>query len=92
MKERRSRPRAGPLLRFYYRNKYRLFSREKRPHDGRRGLIMRRNRRRRTAVCPAENDVHQPNIGRILRIHTAFELLGNECRVVVIDGAANCMV
>ena len=40
MKERRSRPRAGPLLRFYYRAKYRLFSREKRPHDGRRGLIM----------------------------------------------------
>ncbi|HZJ01003.1 MAG TPA: alkaline phosphatase family protein [Gemmatimonadaceae bacterium] len=40
MTERRSRPRAGPLLRFYYRNKYRLFSREKRPHDGRRGLIM----------------------------------------------------
>ena len=40
MKERRSRPRAGPLLRFYYRNKYKLFRREKRPHDGRRGLIM----------------------------------------------------
>jgi len=40
VKERRSRPRAGPLLRFYYRTKYRLFAREKRPHDGRRGLIM----------------------------------------------------
>jgi hypothetical protein len=40
VKERRSRPRAGPLLRFYYRNKYKLFRREKRPHDGRRGLIM----------------------------------------------------
>ena len=40
MKERRRRPRAGPLLRFYYRTKYRLFKREKRPHDGRRGLIM----------------------------------------------------
>ena len=40
MKERHSRPRAGPLLRFYYRAKYRLFRREKRPHDGRRGLIM----------------------------------------------------
>lgn len=40
MRERRSRPRAGPLLRFYYRAKYRLFRREKRPHDGRRGLIM----------------------------------------------------
>ena len=40
MKERRSRPRAGPLLRFYYRAKYGLFKREKRPHDGRRGLIM----------------------------------------------------
>ena len=40
MKERRSRPRAGPLLRFYYRTKYRLFRREKRPHDGRRGVII----------------------------------------------------
>ncbi|HKY96565.1 MAG TPA: alkaline phosphatase family protein [Gemmatimonadaceae bacterium] len=39
MKERRSHPRAGPLLRFYYRAKYRLFRREKRPHDGRRGVI-----------------------------------------------------
>jgi hypothetical protein len=38
--ERRSRPRAGPLLRFYYRTKYKLFEREKRPHDGKRGLIM----------------------------------------------------
>jgi hypothetical protein len=38
--ERRQRPRAGPLLRYYYRIKYRLFRREKRPHDGRRGLIM----------------------------------------------------
>jgi hypothetical protein len=37
--ERRSRPRAGPLLRFYYKTKYRLFRREKRPHDGRRGVI-----------------------------------------------------
>jgi hypothetical protein len=40
VRERRSRPRAGPLLRFYYRAKYHLFRREKRPHDGRRGLIM----------------------------------------------------
>ena len=40
MKDRRSRPRAGPLLRFYYQSKYRLFRRERRPHDGRRGLIM----------------------------------------------------
>ena len=38
--ERRSRPRAGPLLRFYYRTKYRLFRREKRPYDGRRGVII----------------------------------------------------
>jgi hypothetical protein len=38
--ERRRRPRAGPLLSLYYRTKYRLFRREKRPHDGRRGLIM----------------------------------------------------
>ncbi|MEO8576265.1 MAG: alkaline phosphatase family protein [Gemmatimonadales bacterium] len=40
MKERREHPRAGPLLRWYYATKYRLFRREKRPHDGRRGLIM----------------------------------------------------
>ena len=40
MKERRAHPRAGPLLRWYYAAKYRLFVREKRPHDGRRGLIM----------------------------------------------------
>jgi hypothetical protein len=40
VKDRRSRPRAGPLLRFYYQSKYRLFRRERRPHDGRRGLIM----------------------------------------------------
>jgi hypothetical protein len=38
--ERRRRPRAGPLLSLYYRAKYRLFRRERRPHDGRRGLIM----------------------------------------------------
>lgn len=40
MKERRRRPRAGPLLRRYYRTKYWLFRREKRARDGRRGLIM----------------------------------------------------
>ena len=40
MKERRSRPRAGPLLRFYYKAKYHLFRREKRAHDGRRGVIV----------------------------------------------------
>src|SRR5688572_9891767 len=38
--ERRSRPRAGRLLRWYYAVKYRPFRRERRPHDGRRGLIM----------------------------------------------------
>jgi hypothetical protein len=38
--DRRRYPRAGPLLRFYYRNKYRLFQREKRPRDDSRGLIM----------------------------------------------------
>jgi hypothetical protein len=32
-------PRAGPLLRFYYRLKYGPFAREKRPPDGRRGLL-----------------------------------------------------
>ena len=40
MKDRREHPRAGPLLRHYYAAKYRLFRREKRPYDGRRGLIM----------------------------------------------------
>lgn len=40
MTERRGHPRAGPLLRWYYAAKYRLFRREKREHDGRRGLIM----------------------------------------------------
>src|SRR5688572_20077628 len=37
--ERRSRPRAGRLLRWYYAVKYRPFRRERRPHDGRRGVI-----------------------------------------------------
>ncbi len=40
MNERRRHPRAGPLLRFYYRNKYKLFQKEKRAHDGKRGLVM----------------------------------------------------
>jgi hypothetical protein len=39
IRERRSRPRAGRLLRWYYAVKYRPFRRERRPHDGRRGLI-----------------------------------------------------
>jgi hypothetical protein len=37
--ERRTRPRAGRFLRWYYAVKYRPFRREQRPHDGRRGLI-----------------------------------------------------
>jgi hypothetical protein len=37
--ERRAQPRAGPILRWYYRTKYRPFSRERRAYDGRRGLI-----------------------------------------------------
>lgn len=40
MTERRRSPRAGPLLRWYYGVKYRLFRKEKREHQGRRGLIM----------------------------------------------------
>ena len=40
MIERRSQQRAGPWARWYYAARYRLFRREKRPHDGRRGLIM----------------------------------------------------
>ncbi|HEY0970750.1 MAG TPA: alkaline phosphatase family protein [Gemmatimonadales bacterium] len=38
--ERRARPRAGALLRLYYDLKYRAFRRERRPHDGRRGLVV----------------------------------------------------
>jgi len=38
--ERRDQPRAGPYLRWYYASKYRLFRKEKRVHDGKRGLIM----------------------------------------------------
>jgi hypothetical protein len=37
--DRRSRPRAGRFLRWYYGVKYRPFRKERRPHDGRRGLI-----------------------------------------------------
>src|SRR6478736_2744636 len=37
--ERRSRPRAGRFLRWDYPAKYRPFRRERRAHDGRRGLI-----------------------------------------------------
>jgi len=40
VRERREHPRAGPALRWYYAAKYRLFKREKRTHDGRRGLVM----------------------------------------------------
>ncbi len=40
MSERRAYRRAGPFLRRYYALKYRAFARERRPHDGRRGLIM----------------------------------------------------
>jgi hypothetical protein len=38
--ERRRRPRAGPLLRFYYKAKYGLFARARHPRDGRRGLLV----------------------------------------------------
>jgi len=38
--ERRAYRRAGPFLRRYYAIKYRAFARGRRPHDGRRGLIM----------------------------------------------------
>jgi len=37
--ERRRQPRAGPLLQWYYTLKYRPFRRERRAHDGRRGLL-----------------------------------------------------
>jgi type I phosphodiesterase/nucleotide pyrophosphatase len=38
--ERRKKPRAGPILRLYYRLKYGLFARERHPRDGRRGLLV----------------------------------------------------
>jgi len=38
--DRRAYRRAGPILRRYYALKYRAFARERRPHDGRRGLVM----------------------------------------------------
>ena len=38
--ERRRRPRAGPLARWFYALKYRPFRRERRARDGRAGLIM----------------------------------------------------
>ncbi len=38
--ERRARPRAGALLQWYYAVKYAAFRKERRPHDGRRGLVM----------------------------------------------------
>src|SRR5678816_2734723 len=38
--DRRAFRRAGPFLRRYYALKYSAFRRERRPHDGRRGLIM----------------------------------------------------
>ncbi len=40
MTDRRAYRRAGPFLRRYYALKYRAFARERRRHDGRRGLIM----------------------------------------------------
>ena len=40
MTDRRAYRRAGPILRRYYALKYRAFARERRPHDGRRGLVM----------------------------------------------------
>jgi len=38
--DRRRRPRFGSLLRLYYACKYRPFARERRAHDGRRGLLV----------------------------------------------------
>src|SRR5918911_5471453 len=38
--EQHGRPRMGSLLRWYYAVKYRLFRRERRASDGRRGLVM----------------------------------------------------
>src|ERR1700755_3625165 len=38
--DRRKTPRANRALRWYYSVKYRLFQREQRPRDGRRGLVM----------------------------------------------------
>ncbi|HEX6631168.1 MAG TPA: alkaline phosphatase family protein [Gemmatimonadaceae bacterium] len=38
--ERRAQPRAGMLVRWYYRLKYAAFRGERRPHDGQRGLVV----------------------------------------------------
>ena len=38
--DRRARPRAGALLQWYYAVKYAAFRKERRPYDGRRGLVM----------------------------------------------------
>src|SRR5438128_10469614 len=40
IEERRARPRAVPLLLWYYRTKYRLFAREERPRPPQRGPTM----------------------------------------------------
>src|SRR5688500_17034276 len=41
---------------------------------------------------PAEDDVRQPDRGRVRRIHTPLELLCHEAIVIVLDRAANGVV
>lgn len=69
--ERRLNPRAGPLVQLYYRLKYRPFAREKRPYDGRRGLLALQidalayadlRRAMRLGYCPTiARLLHQPD-------------------------------
>ena len=61
-------PRAGPLVRFYYLIKYRPFARERRPHDGRRGLLALQIDA--LVVCrspPGDRLGYCPTIARLLR-------------------------
>jgi len=65
--ERRARPRAGPLLRWYYRTKYRAFAREKRPRPPQRGLIMLQiDALAYSDLMRALDQGHCPTISRLL--------------------------
>ncbi len=66
--ERRQYPRAGPLLRWYYTLKYRAFRRERRPHDGRRGLLaLQIDALAYADLRRAIRRGHCPTIARLLR-------------------------
>ena len=66
--ERRTRARAGPLLRWYYRLKYKMFERERRPHDGRRGLLVLQLDALAYADLRRASDLgYTPTINRLIR-------------------------